>query len=379
MIVLPDTYIYAFYLRKWFRHHIWKQLLWWLPTVVMLVYTIKLALDPNFVPSNSVWLTVYLFLFGLLIASKIVFSLCSLIGLVCHKLFKSKHNWGNLLGFILSLFVIYICIYGFTLGFSKLKITHINLTFSTLPKSFDGYKIVQFSDAHVGSYQGSRYTILQKAIDSINSQHADMIVFTGDLQNIEPSELTPCQSLLSSLHAKDGVFSVLGNHDYSLYITAPADVKYANEQKMITLQQQMGWKLLRNEHRTLHRGIDSIVIAGEENDGLPPFPAKGNIKQTLHGVATNTFVVMLQHDPTAWRRNILKESTTQLTLCGHTHGGQFSILGMRPTQLIYKEDYGVYHEGERVLNVSCGLGGLIPFRFGIPGEIVVITLHSAKK
>ena len=130
-----------------------------------------------------------------------------------------------------------------------------------------------------------------------------------------------------------------------------------------------------NEHAVIHRGNDSIVIGGEENEGSRRFPKKSDLSKTLRGVGPRAFLIMLQHDPTAWDDSIRPYSHARLTLCGHTHGGQIDIFGMRPTRLAYKEDTGLYQEKGRYLYVSSGIGALIPFRFGATPDIVVITLH----
>lgn len=378
LIVLPDLYIDLHYLRKKPTYTRWKRLLWWLPAILMLVYTFKMGTEKNFIPDNPAWIDNYLFLLGLLVVPKGIFTLCSLIGLGYCRIFKKHHNWGNLVGLFLSIMVIYILVYGSTFGLRQLKINRIDIAFKDLPPAFDGYRIVHWSDAHVGTYMKSRRPLLERAVDSIRKQQADMVVFTGDLQNLQPSELYPFQDLFRSIHAKDGVFSVLGNHDYSGYIAASNAIKVGNERELISRQRQYGWQLLLNEHRTIHRGADSIVIAGTENDGLPPYPAKGNVHQALRGVEDNAFVVMLQHDPSAWRRIILPQSHAQLMLSGHTHGGQLSLFGIRISQLLLKEDYGLYRDGSRALYVTSGFGGLIPFRFGVSSEIAVITLHQQK-
>ena len=371
-------YLDLHYLRKKKKYTWWKRLLWWLPALLMLAYTIKMAIEPNFIPDNPAWIDNYLLLLCLLIVPKAMFSICSVIGLFFCRLRKKRRNWGNLVGLVLSLFLIYIFVYGSTFGIRKLKVKHVEVTFKDLPASFDGYRIVHWSDAHVGCYLKSRRPILERAVDSIRAQQADMVVFTGDLQNIQPSELYPFVGLFKSIKAKDGVYSVLGNHDYSGYIHADAAVKVANERETVSRQRQCGWTVLLNENRSIYRGSDSIVIAGGENDGLPPHPMRGDIHQTLRGVGDDAFVVMLQHDPSAWRRHILPESKAQLTLSGHTHGGQISVLGIRPSKFMYPEDWGLYQVGNRFLYVTAGLGGLVPFRFGVPAEIVVITLHRQK-
>ena len=378
LIILPDVYLDLHYLRKKKNYTWWKRLLWWLPALLMLAYTIKMAIEPNFIPDNPAWIDNYLLLLCLLIVPKAMFTICSVIGLFFCRLRKKRRNWGNFVGLILGLLLIYIFVYGSTFGIRKLNVKHVDVTFNNLPASFDGYRIVHWSDAHVGCYLKSRRPILERAVDSIRAQQADMVVFTGDLQNLQPSELYPFIGLFRSIKAKDGVYSVLGNHDYSGYIHADAAVKVANERETISRQRQCGWTVLLNENRSIYRGRDSIVIAGEENDGLPPHPMRGNIHQTLRGVGDDAFVVMLQHDPSAWRRHILPESKAQLTLSGHTHGGQISVLGIRPSKFMYPEDWGLYQVGNRFLYVTAGLGGLVPFRFGVPAEIVVITLHRQK-
>lgn len=375
LILLPDLYIDVHYLRKKKGYTFWKRILWWIPAVAMVIYTCCLAFVRDFAPTPPDTLFIYLFLLGLLVFPKAAFSLFSFCGWMICRALKSKKNWGNLIGFLLALFLIYVIIYGSTIGLRKLNIRQVDYYHADIPKAFDGYRIVQFTDAHVGTLSGRNMHILEKAIDSINAQHGDMIVFTGDLQNIYANELDEVQSVLARLQCKDGVYSVLGNHDYSMYMHRDSATMRMNEILLQKKQLSIGWRLLMNEHRVLYHGKDSLVIAGMENDGLPPFPPKGDIKKTLDGVKNDAFVVMLQHDPSAWRRHILPDGRSQLTLSGHTHGGQVKLFGFSPVMLNYDEYSGFYEEGDDAINVSTGIGGFIPFRFGVPAEIVVITLH----
>ena len=273
--------------------------------------------------------------------------------------------------------------YGFLFGFQQLEVHHIEYASPDLPEAFDGYRIVQFSDAHVASMSGMRQWMVQRAIDSINAQHADAIVFTGDMQNIWPDELPPQVSCFRQLKAKDGVFAVLGNHDYAIYQNCDEAEKTENCQKTIKALRQMGFDLLLNEHRIIRRDSDSIVIAGMENWGVVKrMPRKGDVQKTLVGLShlspltSHPFIVMLQHDPSCWREKILPECEAQLTLSGHTHGGQVSLFGWSPVAMRYHEWGGMTYEGSRAIYVSTGLGALIPFRLGLPGEIVVITLKK---
>lgn len=292
---------------------------------------------------------------------------------LCRRL---RYRWLRWCCLLLCLLFWYVLLYGTFMGVRQLEIRHVEYASKDLPAAFDGYHIVQFSDAHVKSFTGWRQQLLLRAIDSINAQRGDAIVFTGDLQNKQPAEIKQHWQTLARLKAKDGVYSVLGNHDYAMYIECDSCQWNQQLSETIALEEQAGWKVLRNSHSVIRRGNDSIVIAGMENDGEDRFPHLGDIDRTLRGVSPQSFVVMLEHSPAAWRRKILPYSHCQLTLSGHTHGGQFSLLGCSPTTLHYSENGGIYYEGDRAINVSTGLGGVIPIRFGVPPEIVVITLRK---
>lgn len=376
IIILPDIYLDRHYLRKRTRNLWWQRILWWLPAAFMSVYTIALACGPDFAPQSIILLHIYLLLLGIWITPKFVFALCSFLGWAHCRYHHTHNNWGNLVGFVMAVVVIVCVIYGSTIGFNKFEVRYEDYYSSELPEAFDGYKIVQFSDAHVGTYNSVYSNILKEAIDSINAQKADLVVFTGDLQNMEPKELYPVAQTLSSIQAHDGVFSVLGNHDYASYIKADSAKKRANERELVSMERQIGWDLLLNENCVIRRGNDSIVIAGMENDGGKRFSPKGDVRKALKGIKPNAFVLMLEHDPTSWRKKILPQSRAQLTLSGHTHAGQISLFGFSLAQLTYKEWFGMYYEGQRALNVTAGMGGVIPFRIGANNEIVVIMLHK---
>lgn len=381
LIIIPDLY---FDLHYWRHKYSAGQRFWrWLPTIGLVAYTIYLMYEKNFIPDNPNIIYIYLFLIGLIAVPKMVYMIFSLLGLSFSHLFhrkKSAHphkNYGNLIGFICVPILWFILIYGSFVGFSELEVNRHIYTSPDIPKAFNGYRIVQFSDAHVGSYTGSRRWILQRAVDSINALRPNLIVFTGDLQNVKPEELYQQMDILSKLKAKDGVYSVLGNHDYAKYVECSEAEKEANCRETVSLEKQLGWTLLLNEHRYIERGKSRIVIAGMENDGDGEhFPQKGDINKTLKGVNDDDFILMLEHDPSSWRRKIIPDGRAQLTLSGHTHKMQFSLFGWCPLLLTGKEVNGWYNEDEQSLFVSAGLGGLIPFRFGAPGEIAVITLKT---
>lgn len=377
-IVLPDIYIDMHYWRHYKGYTWWRRLLWWLPSVLMVAYSIAIASTRNFVPDEMMFINVYMMLVGLVVMPKMLFALCSGIGYLVCKYTHRRRNYGNFIWLPFAAGAIYIIMYGFIVGFGKLEVKHLDLYFDDLPEAFEGYRIVHFSDAHVGSFQYDKKSILQRDIDSINAQKADMVVFTGDIQNMQPDELLPVMPLLSKVKAKDGVYSVLGNHDYSIYIDATEDVKKANIKATVDREQQMGWTVLRNDNRVIRRDADSLVIAGEENGGRKPSPKLADLEKSLHGVGKGAFIVMLQHDPNVWQEKIVPDGRVQLTLSGHTHAGQVSVFGLRFTQLTARNDYGLYNQGRQQLYVTSGLGGVVAMRFGATAEIAVITLHKTK-
>lgn len=382
LILVPDIYIWLHYYRTRYLHNRMVRWLWWLPCVVMVVYTLSLGTIRDFAPANLTWINTYLCLFGLFIFPKALFAVCSGLGSAARALFHLRYNYGHRVGLVMGGIGVAAYIYGLTFGVSSVVVKRADLSFRDLPEEFDGYRIVQISDLHVGTFDGWRRRILRAEIDSVRSQKdVDLVCFTGDIQNMRPEEV---EKMMPELRRLPKMYSVLGNHDYAQYVKSTPAVARGMRQKLIALESQLGHVLL-NSHIPIHRVFKDgrrsktvIWLAGEENDGLPPFPSRANLKQTLRGIPDSAFVVMLQHDPSAWRRDILPHSKVQLTLSGHTHGGQMQVLGFRVTELIQQEDLGLYQDHGRYLYVNAGLGGFVPFRFNMPCEITVITLHRTK-
>ena len=350
--------------------------MWWVPCIALSTYTITLASLPSFAPSDLAWLNTYLLLLGFFVGPKAIFALCSFLGSCLMRLTGwPRINLGHYIGILLGCGGVLAYIYGLTVGVRQVKVNHLTLQFDDLPAAFDGYKILHISDLHLGTFYGWRQKILQAEMDSIARQHADLMVFTGDVQNIRPQEIFSHTDLLRS--TTQGMVSVLGNHDYASYAKDTHEAQDRLLRLLVeTEQNALGWRLLRNDHLVIRRGGDSLVVAGTENDGEPPFPNLADTRKSLEGVRPGAFVVMLQHDPSAWRRDILPKTTAQLTLSGHTHGGQMQFFGHRPTQWRGRPDKGLYEQQGRYLYVNAGLGGLVPFRLNMPNEITVITLRT---
>ena len=185
---------------------------------------------------------------------------------------------------------------------------------------------------------------------------------------------------LSRLRATDGVCSVIGNHDYCEYgpSGSPGGAEFDFEE-VKRRQRELGWEVLLNESRTIRRGTDSLVVLGVENIGRPPFPSRGDLRQAMSGVGDGAFTILLSHDPSHWRREVLPETNVRLTLSGHTHAMQFRLGGFSPCSWVFAEWEGLYREGDRMLFVSSGAGGTAPFRLGAWPRIEVLTLRRGAR
>ena len=202
IIILTDLYIGRRILPQVIKRRMraWRTV-WYFQSVAMIVYALALALQKDFAPADIDWLNHFLLLLGVWTLPKLAFTGCSILGWGHCVYHKTKPNWGNPIGIIIGIIIAATTVYGYTWGFNRVVVRHVTFASPDLPASFDGYRIVQFSDAHVGTYSQSRAHILIDAIDSINAQHPDMIAFTGDLQNINPSEIAAKRDILSRLHA----------------------------------------------------------------------------------------------------------------------------------------------------------------------------------
>lgn len=263
--------------------------------------------------------------------------------------------------------------YGTFIERNCFRVKEVTIAFEDLPTEFEGYRIAHISDIHGRSFKG-REEQLQKAADKINSLAPDMIAFTGDLITISPDELDALAPALGSLGAKDGVFSVLGNHDYSIYSDASEQERQKHLADLIAREKALGWDLLMDENRIIRRGNDSIAVIGVQNTSTSRhFPSKGDLKTASDGT-DGLFRIVLTHDPMHWESEILG-SDYPLTLSGHTHSMQLSILGWSPSRLMFRQHRGLYSEKDQSIYVNPGLGETIfPARIGVRPEITLITL-----
>ncbi|WP_299015867.1 metallophosphoesterase [uncultured Polaribacter sp.] len=272
-------------------------------------------------------------------------------------------------------------IYGIIQGKYNYKVIKYQLSFKDLPDAFNGFTITQISDIHSGSFTNKEK--IQYGVDLINQQKSDVILFTGDIVNNKADEMDNWLDVFDKLEAKEGKYSVLGNHDYGDYMNwkNPQD-KIDNFQKVKDIHQKIGFDLLLDEHRYLEKDGQKIALLGVENWGKG-FNQAGDLKRASSGVNKEDFKILMSHDPSHWQEKVKKDPLNyQLTLSGHTHGLQMGIeipgwFKFSPSQFVYKQWAGLYEEAGRYINVNRGFGyHAFPGRVGIWPEITVIELKK---
>lgn len=370
LLLLPDLYIYRLYVAAC-RSRL--KYLYWLPSLVLLLGLGGFLLAAE---SGHTVFGTYLVALLCITVPKVLFVVSDVLLRLCGLRSARSLRIRSVTALSVAGLGLGYLLYGALWGKEDFRVRQVTFTSPDLPAAFDGYRLLQLSDIHIGSW-GDDDAAIRRAVRLCNDQRPDAIVFTGDLVNSRATELAPFLTALSQLQAPDGVYSVLGNHDYGTYArwSSPRE-QAANLDTLKRLERQLGWRLLLNEHHCLHRGSDSIVVAGVENSGRPPFPDRGDLRRALQGT-NGRFRILLSHDPTHWRREVLPRTDVQLTLSGHTHDMQVSFFGFSVSRWIYPEHRGLYLEGGRALYVNIGLGYvLFPLRLGAWPEITVITLRT---
>jgi predicted MPP superfamily phosphohydrolase len=270
-------------------------------------------------------------------------------------------------------------VYGFSNKY-RYQLKRLQLSYTNLPASFKGLKIVQISDIHSGSFTNKQAVI--KGVEKAMKEKPDLILFTGDLVNNTADEMEDYMDVFDKLEAPLGVYSVLGNHDYGDYVewNTPEE-KAANLAKLKQVHAALGWRLLVNEHVVLEKGEDKIAVIGIENwSAKARFPKYGDMKKAYEGADAYPFKILMSHDPSHWDAQVRTDyPDVDLMLAGHTHGMQFGVeipgFKWSPVQYVYPKWAGLYEEGAQKLYVNRGYGFIgYPGRLGILPEITVLEL-----
>ena len=350
---LPDFWLWHIGVSEW---PLLLAILWWVPSLLLVLAEVGLQMGFFHKLSVRVLFTTILF---------------SAFPKVVFILFDAFLPW--FFALIPALGVMGWFAFGFIEGWKRLELKHITFTSPDLPPYFDGYRLVQITDFHLGSFPPGN-DFVQKVVDATNNEEPDMILFTGDLVNNQASEVEPYLDTLGQLHASDGIYSIWGNHDYCEYGNNHSIGALKRNRRMLYgYQESLGWHQLMNEHHVVSHGMASIAVIGVENPGQPPFTNRSNLKKAMKGLKHDMFKILLSHDPHHWRREVVGKKI-QLTLAGHTHAGQLKIGKWTPARMAFKEWGGAYRIGEQMLYVLSGIGGSFPFRLGAWPELTVITL-----
>lgn len=290
-----------------------------------------------------------------------------------------RRQFFNSLGLAIAAVPFVSLIYGMSKGKYKYTVKNIQLAFKDLPKAFDGFKIVQISDIHSGSFDDA--DAVANGINMINEQQADLFLFTGDLINSEKDEINPYLDIFSNIKAKHGKYAVLGNHDYYGFYNTGQDRSDYYWQDFMSKFKKMDFQLLNNENTHITKDGEKIRLAGVENWGAGRFfPKHGDLDLALQGVKKDDFTILMSHDPSHWDHHVLPhDKHVHLTLSGHTHGMQFGIdipgFKWSPVKYRYPRWMGLYTEKDQHLYVNRGFGFLaFPGRVGMWPEITVIEL-----
>ena len=298
--------------------------------------------------------------------------------------FASRRKFVSQIGLGLAAIPFLSLLYGETIGKYNYKVIKQRIFFPDLPDAFDGFTITQISDVHSGSFDNPEK--INYAIDLVNEQNSDMILFTGDIVNTHAKEMHPWIDTFKKIKEhKYGKYSVLGNHDYGEYITWPSEAaKEENFQNIKNLYGQIDFKLMLNEHTLIEKGTDKIALIGVENWGHN-FKKVGDINLASANLTKEDFKILMSHDPSHWDYEVKNhDKNFQLTLSGHTHGMQFGIeipgvIKWSPIQYIYKQWAGLYENMGRYVYVNRGFGfHAYSGRVGIMPEITVIELKKGK-
>lgn len=382
--VFSDIYIYKCLVAR-VKNHIWSKIQLW--TAVGCYGLVLCALlIPRRDGDNAMLLTVMWMLYSVLTVylAKYLFVIIDLIGRIPSLFGHSRKKIVTKLAAFISILTFAVMWWGALVNRFNIDVKHVEIARTDIPSGFDGYKIVQISDLHTGTYDTDT-TFVSRLVDVVNAQSPDLIVFTGDIVNSRSNELTPHVNPLSRLHARDGVYSIMGNHDYGDYANwdSPTQKKESIEY-LKRLQASMGWKMLNNASTFIHCSGDSIALIGVENIGDHPFPVYGSLTHAYSTLGDSIFKILLTHNPAHWCDSISGHNNLNipLSLSGHTHAMQVEIAGHSPAAYRYPTWGGLYadNDSSHMLYVNIGAGTVgMPARIGATPEITVLTLRKTEK
>ncbi|SHJ99394.1 metallophosphoesterase [Epilithonimonas mollis] len=391
VFLLLEAYVYQAFKTVYTSQN--ARLIYWVPTVLIYAFLIYSVVTFNRASHKYLNFQIVFSVILIFVLPKILVAVFLLIEDIIRFLnfgynyvatdthiYPSRRKFISLVGLGSAAVLAAVVLDGIIFGKYRHRARIVRLKLKNLPESFKGYKIVQISDVHSGSFQNPKH--LQHAIDLINQQNADLILFTGDMVNNYADEFVPFIDLFSQIKSRDGKFAVLGNHDYGEYgVWKSIDDRKNNVPKLIENERKAGFEMLRNEHRIIEKNGEKLYIIGVENWGIAPFPQFGDLDKATHNIPVDACKILMSHDPSHFDAIVKNHSKDiQLTLSGHTHGMQFGIdlknFRWSPVKYKYPKWADLYQSGDKYLYVNRGFGVIgYPGRVGVLPEITVFELR----
>lgn len=378
---LVDWYIYRQLLKRMSGRPLFGKIQKWTSLALAILLVAAIIVPARSGSSDELLAKMWL-LFGYfsVYIPKYIAVLFDLVGGLPRLIHKGRVPGMSWVGSALGLLVFLCLWWGALVNRYSIDTIEVEADVPGLPAAFDGYRIAQFSDLHVGTF-GSDTAFVAKLVGEINGLKPDAIVFTGDMVNRQSDEIQPFVETLSRLSAPGGVYAILGNHDYGDYREWESDeAKAANMEELREAYRRAGIRLLLNETVWLRRGNDSVALIGVENIGDAPFPVYGSLSKAYPTLGDSVAKILLTHNPAHWVDSIRGDvgANVGLSLAGHTHAMQVELFGVSPAAMRYETWGGLYADpyGSRKLYVNVGAGEVgVPMRVGATPEITLFTLR----
>ena len=382
-IIIPDLFFYHKLSKRTSKNILFA--LHFLPGVLFIASFLYIRFGLK--NTHSFQLTSYLMWLILAFISiyipKIIYAFFHFFNFSVKKILVKETNLFRYVGLVMGTLALFLILYGGFFTPSNFKLRKVVIEIAELPAAFNGYRIIQFSDFHIGNWD-QNYAIMAPISKLMNDQNPDMIVFTGDMVNNFANEANGWEPYFKQLKSKHGNYAIMGNHDYGNYAVWKSQ-KERDENLRKTKQaiRNLGFRLLLNENISLKRGSAQMVLIGVEDWGMAPPLKYGDLKKAMRGTEKIPMKILLSHDPSHWDAQVVGRERIPLTLSGHTHGGQ---LGYRfenshhsPSSFVFEQWDGLYQKEKQFLYVNTGLGFVgMRLRIGIPPEITLIELRCKK-
>ena len=384
LIILPDLWFYL----KMKKHRFYPLLRFFslLPAIIFILsfFYIRYGLrnsDDYLLTSRVSWIFVIL---SLIYTPKIIYVIFYYLNRLYNKTFSKRTRAFRVVGFGLGAFFVAIISYGLVVTRDNFYLKQQVIEVKDLPDGFEEYRIAVFSDFHLGNWN-RKFKVMEKISDMINNTNPDIIIFCGDLINNYNQETEGWEPYFNKLKSKDGMYAVLGNHDYGDYTNWDSpEAKTKNLEQTEENIRNLGFRLLLNEHTELIKNSDTITLVGVENFGSGHFVDYSDLTKALQDTKPERKKMLITHDPNHWNAEVTdKRPDIFLSFSGHTHAGQIGYsrgkIHFSPASIIFPQWDGLYQQNDQFLYVNRGIGYVgIPIRIGVPPEITLIILRKAK-